>query len=375
MTNAVNLASAAGTGFAFRNRIINGDMRIDQRNNGASVGTSSGTSGYSLDRWFYENSQTSKFTMQRNAGGVTPPSYFDNYLGVTSSSAYTVLASDYFHIGQRIEGVNVSDLGWGAIGALSVTLSFWVRSSLTGTFGGAIRNRLGTRSYPFTFTITNANTWEFKTVTIPGDTTGTWDKDSVSGLQLTFGIGTGSTYLAAAGSWAAGNYISATGATSVVGTNGATFYLTGVQLEVGSVATPFERRPYGQELALCQRYFCKSSSLNVVPVNGAAYATAGMFFSSVAGAYLTTAAYTPFMKFPVTMRTEPATITIYNTNLPSPSTAGQWSIFSPSGGVWYNCSVSVQSVTQEGWAAALAGSWGSSGGLPLYGAWAASAEL
>ena len=238
----------------FRNRIINGNMAIDQRNAGASISTASGTSGYSLDRWFYENSQTSKFTMQQNAGAISAPVGFKNYLGCTSLSAYSVLSGDYFHIGQRIEGYNVTDLGWGASGASPVTLSFWVRSSLTGTFGGAVRNALGTRSYPFVFSISSANTWEQKTITIPGDTSGTWATDNSAGLQITFGLGTGSTYSGTAGSWASSNYISATGATSVVGTNAATFYITGVQLEKGLIATPFEVRSYGTELALCQRY-------------------------------------------------------------------------------------------------------------------------
>jgi len=287
MTNAVNLASAAGTGFAFRNRIINGDMRIDQRNAGASVGTGSGSSGYSVDRWFHEYSQVSKFTLQQNAGAVSPPAGFRGYLGATSSSAYSVAAGDYFIVGQRIEGLNMSDLWWGTSSAATVTLSFWVRSSLTGTFGGAIRNRVGARSYPFTYSVASANTWEFKTITIAGDTSGSWDTDNSIGLHLSFGLGVGSTYSASGGSWQAGNFLSATGATSVVGTNGATLYITGVQLEVGSVATPFERRLYGQELALCQRYYARSGSIYVTNQTAATVAVTGQG------------------SFPVTMRTSP----------------------------------------------------------------------
>ena len=135
-----------------------------------------------------------------------------------------------------------------------MTLSVWVRSSLTGTFGGALQNEANTRSYPFSFTVNSANTWEYKTVTIPGDTIGTWETNNGSGIKVRFNLGAGSSKSGAAGAWAGADYRSSTGATSVVGTSGATFYITGVQLEAGSVATPFERRPYGTELALCQRY-------------------------------------------------------------------------------------------------------------------------
>ncbi len=237
-----------------RNRIINGDMRIDARNAGASV-TVTTSNEYTLDRWQAGATASSKFTVQQNAGSVTPPAGFTNYLGCTSSAATSLAAGDYYLVQQKVEGFNVSDLAWGTANASSVTLSFWVRSSLTGTFGGAIQNSAGNRSYPFTYSISSANTWEKKTITIPGDTSGTWLTTNGIGLYLLFGLGVGSTFSGTAGAWAGSNFLSATGATSVVGTNGATFYITGVQLEPGSVATPFERRSYGQELALCQRYF------------------------------------------------------------------------------------------------------------------------
>jgi len=257
MTNAVNLASAAGTGFAFRNRIINGDMRIAQRYGGTSVTSVVSFFGaYSLDRWGSLATAASKYTFQQNAGAVTPPSGFQNYIGITSSSAYSLSVGDYFGIGQRVEGFNFADANWGTANAQSVTLSFWVRSSLTGTFGAAVQNSAQTRSYPFTYTVNAANTWEYKTITIPGDTSGTWiGATNGIGLSLIFGIGVGTTYSGPANTWAGANYVSATGSTSVVGTNGATFYLTGVQLEVGSAATPFERRLIDQELAMCKRYY------------------------------------------------------------------------------------------------------------------------
>jgi hypothetical protein len=241
-----------------RNRIINGDMRIDQRNAGASV-TASTTSArtYALDRWGYYTTAASKFTIQQNAGSVTPPAGFTNYLGITSSSAYSISSSDLILLQHVIEGYNFSDLAFGSANAKSVTLSFWVRSSLTGTFGGSIVNLAGNRAYPFTYSISASNTWEQKTITIAGDTSGTWLTSNDLGAHVNFQLGVGSTYTGASGSWAGSAYWGATGATSVVGTNGATFYITGVQLEAGSVATPFERRSYGQELALCQRYYQK----------------------------------------------------------------------------------------------------------------------
>ena len=248
----------------FKNRIINGGMTIDQRNAGASV-TIATNGTYVVDRWANLMSQASKYSVQQNSGGVTPPSGFSNYMGVTSLSAYSVLAGDFFYTLQAIEGFNWADVAWGTASAQAVTLSFWVRSSLTGTFGGALRQYSGARSYPFTFTIFAANTWEYKTITIPGDTSGTWVTNNSGSLQVIFGLGVGSTYSGTAGSWAAADYRSATGATSVVGTNGATFYITGVQLEKGTVATPFEFRSIGQELALCQRYYEKSYSQSVVP--------------------------------------------------------------------------------------------------------------
>ena len=254
MTQANILAQLGSTsGPTFRNRIINGAMVIDQRNAGASVSNINGIV-YSVDRWLTQGSVASKFTAQQNAGSVTPPVGFANYLGITSSSAYSVSSGDYFSIGQKIEGYNIADLGWGTANAKTITVSFWVYSSLTGTFGAVIQNNTVNRTYPFTYSIPVANTWTQISVPVAGDTAGTWATTNSSGIFLQFGLGVGSTYSGTAGSWSSNNYVSATGATSVVGTNGATFYITGVQLEVGSSATGYEYRMYGQELALCQRY-------------------------------------------------------------------------------------------------------------------------
>jgi hypothetical protein len=276
---------------SFKNRIINGDMRIDQRNAGASV-TITNTSDvtYTLDRWLAFGTAASKFSVQQNAASVTPPVGFSNYLGVTSLSAYSVSSSDSFSLGQSIEGFNSADLGWGTANAQSITISFWVRSSLTGTFGGAIRNSAVNRSYPFTYTISAANTWEQKSVTIAGDTSGTWiGATNGVGIRVGFGLGQGSTFSGTAGAWASSNLNNATGATSVVGTSGATFYVTGIQLEKGSTATAFDYRPYGTELQLCQRYFFKGQPFD------------GMFM----GAITTGNTYYCNYAMPVTMRTNP----------------------------------------------------------------------
>jgi hypothetical protein len=247
-----SVAIGQGNASIMKNRIINGAMVIDQRNAGASV---SGNSVYTLDRWSANSSVVNKYTVQQNAGSVTPPVGFTNYLGITSSSAYSVAASDYFFLSQLIEGFNVADLGYGTANAKTVTLSFQVYSSLTGTFGGSFRNSAGSRGYPFSYSIPVANTWTTISITIAGDTTGTWLTTNGIGIECIFGLGVGSNLSGTAGAWAAGNKISSTGATSVVGTSGATFYITGVQLEVGSSATGFEYRLYNQELSACQRYY------------------------------------------------------------------------------------------------------------------------
>jgi hypothetical protein len=295
----------------FRNRILNGGMVIDQRNAGASVTPANGD--FTLDRWAVIVTQSSKFSVQRNAGSVTPPVGFSNYLGVTSLSAYSVTSGDIFALAQRIEGFNFADMSWGTANAQAITMSFWVRSSLTGTFGGALQNDAENRGYPFSFTISAANTWEQKTVTVPGDTTGTWvGATNGVGVRVLFNLGCGATRSNTAGAWAAGDFRAPTGAVSVVGTSGATFYITGVQLEAGSVATPFERRPYGTELALCQRYYYKFAPGG----DGKAFGTGQAFSTTTAGMSTT---------FPTTMRIAPSA-------LEQSGTASDYGILSAGGG-------------------------------------------
>ena len=285
--NDGTLQSSAPVG---KNLIINGNMAIDQRNAGASVTPTNGA--YTLDRFVTFLTAVSKFSIQQDAGAVTSPAGFTNYLGVTSLSSYAVGASDYFTIGQNIEGFNISDLAWGTADAKTVTLSFWVRSSLTGTFGGALVNSGNNRSYPFTYTISTANTWEQASITITGDTTGTWLTNNGIGIKLRFGLGAGATNSGTAGSWSGSTYFTATGATSVVGTSGATFYITGVQLEAGTTASDFENLQYGTQLSLCQRYYQQ-------------YGSAGITTPVAAGVWFSTTQVLAFFPFIMEMRTAP----------------------------------------------------------------------
>jgi len=285
-----------------KNRIINGAMTIDQRNAGASVTPTSGQ--YTLDRWQALLSQASKFSVLQNSGSIAAPDGFNNYLGVLSSSAYSLTSTDFFTIGQPIEGFNVADLNWGTANAKTVTLSFWVWSSLTGTFGGVIQNQITVsgRYYPFTYSIPVGSTWTKISVTIAGDTSGTWNKTNSTGMYVNFGLGVGSTYSSTAGSWTGTYTLGATGATSIVSSNAARWNITGVQLEVGSTDTSFDYRPYGTELALCQRYlpaFISESTLDAL--NNAV-------ITSTTTAYVT-------LRHPVTSRTRPTGVTASATNI------------------------------------------------------------
>jgi len=272
-TTTINGVTPTAYNTIGKNLIINGAMEIDQRLSGTVS-----ASGFLVDRFYLGQSQSSKGSATVQTADV--PVGFASALKYTSSSSYSVVSTDYFFINQKIEGLNLKHLNWGSANAKTITVSFWVKSSLTGTFGGAIRNSSFNYNYPFEYTISSANTWEQKSVTISGPTSGTWLTTNGTGLDLWFSLGMGSAYSDTAGSWTATLGLgSSTGATSVVGTNAATFLITGVQLEVGSVATEFERRPYGMELALCQRYYEKSYSIDVVPgtatANGLVYMSTG----------------------------------------------------------------------------------------------------
>jgi hypothetical protein len=244
------------TGIGY-NRIINGAMVIDQRNAGASVSING---SFAVDRWSFGRDGG---TVAVSRSTVAPAGFINSLL-FSVTTGYSPTSAQQNNIRQFVEGFNVSDLGWGTANASTITLSFWVRSSLTGTFAGSLINSAYDRSYVFSYTIASANTWEQKTVTISGDTSGTWLTDNGTGIRVFFDMGSGSNYNATAGVWSAGEKRNVSGAVQPITTTGATFYITGVQLEKGSTATSFDYRPYGTELALCQRYFQTSYFGNAV---------------------------------------------------------------------------------------------------------------
>jgi hypothetical protein len=288
--NDASTQSTAASGFGFKNRIINGAMMLDQRNAGASVSLVSAQT-YNIDRWFTSEDTDGAMTIQQST--VAPTGFSHSALLTTTTADSSLGSTQNAYFGQKIEGFNTADLMWGTANAQTITLSFWVRSSLTGTFGGAITNSSFTRGYPFTYTISSANTWEQKSITVAGDTTGTWvGATNGAGIQLLWGLGAGSSLSGTAGAWAATGYISATGAVSVIGTLNATWYITGVQLEKGSTATSFDYRPYGTELQLCQRYFYADRA----PATGIGLC-AGVCFTSSGPLYV--------YRYPVIMRTSP----------------------------------------------------------------------
>jgi hypothetical protein len=278
-----------------RNRIINGAMVIDQRNAGAAITAS----GFPVDRFGSAFSTDGAFSAQQDSSA---PAGFTNSVKCTTTTADASLsASQYWFFRQRIEGYNVADLGFGTAAAKTITLSFWVRSSLTGTFSGSVLNGDTNRSYPFNYTISAADTWEQKSVTIAGDTSGTWNKTNGNGMVVAWSLGIGSNFQGTANAWGAAEAYGTAGSVSVIGTLSATWYVTGVQLEVGTQATSFEYRQYQQELALCQRYFWTSGA----GAGGVAYSMhgTGMVHDSDSSDI--------FVQFPVNMRASP-TVTFSN---------------------------------------------------------------
>lgn len=348
--------TAAMSSSFLRNRIINGDMRVDQRNAGAAVTASTGT--YTLDRWKAYDLSDAVFTVQQDSSA---PTGFVNSAKVTITTAdVSIGAAQYNYFAQFIEGLNVSDLAWGTASAQSVALSFWVRSSVTGTFGGAFANSAYNRSYPFTYSISVANTWEQKTVTVAGDTSGTWLTTNGIGIEVYFDLGTGTDNTGTSGAWVGAGNIGADSTVQLATTLNATWYITGVQLEVGTVATPFERQIYNAQLAQCMRYFCKSYDLATVP--GTATNTGASATTIYSAAFNGTG--TLNLIFPVEMRSAP---TVVNYSSVNASTTGKCS--SPT--VDYNVNAANANTRQAYVSATSSGG----NGTQLFYQWTAAIEL
>jgi hypothetical protein len=284
------------------NRIINGDMRIDQRNGGGVIGVTSGTPAYALDRFFSSGSQVGKLNMNRAPGATTSAVGFPYYLNISSLTAYTPLATDAFGINQAIEGDMISDLLWGTANAHSVTLSFWANTTVPGTYSGSIANGDGSRSYPFTFDLTG--TLQKIIINIPGDIIGTWTLNSNGRAMLVrWDMGSGVNFRGAAGAWQNGNIVGVTGSVSLVSNNGASFSLTGVKLEIGNIATIFNQQSLAKRLIDCQRYFntsyLGSGAIGTLTANGMIQ----YFFNGVSTATLMRGV--AMIYFPVSMRAAP----------------------------------------------------------------------
>jgi len=292
-TAADSISNSAGSPYGFKNRIINGAMAIDQRNSGSST-TPSGDA-YNLDRWQAASGTAgSWFTFQQSN---VVPANFTYSLSILSTGANSVSSGSIYVLQQRIEGYNVADLGYGSSDAKPITISFWIRGSVTGTYGLVVTNGAMTRAYPITYTINSANTWEYKIVTISGDTSGTWLKDNGIGMRLVFQLGTGSSNTLTAGTgWVtpSGGAYGVTGTTNLSATNAATLYITGVQVEKGSQATAFDYRDYGNELRLCQRYYYQRNIIST-----------STDYIAVLQCFNTGGVYGKLFDLPVTMRATP----------------------------------------------------------------------
>jgi hypothetical protein len=366
MTQAAQLAQygANNVGLSFKNRIINGDMSIDQRNAGASVTLNGSLGQYGVDRFAYNTSQASRLTAQQST--TVPVGFYTSNL-ITVSSAATIGSGDYFTMFQHIEANNVSDLNFGTANAKTVTLSFWVRSSVTGTFVFGLLNSSLNRTYLATYTISAANTWEQKSVTIAGDTTGTWTAGGNGiGMTVRFDLGSGSSGMGTANAWQSSNVWSVSGSASstFAAQSGATFFITGLQLEVGSVATSFDYLPYGTELMLCQRYFeTNYPAGNAVGSSTASYTGLQMNLINPANGIT----YVP-LQCNVQKRAN-ATWTVYTYT----GTVGQWH-FGVANATETAAAVSVNNMGDK-MAMIYLSSTPASNQNTMYGRWVASAEL
>lgn len=291
ISSALGSSALLPAGLGFRNKVINGAMVVAQR--GTAAVTGSASAQYPVDRFVVYNG-TGTVTFQQSS---VAPTGFSNSIVATVTGTGSYGTGGYTEIGHHIEGYNVADLAWGTAGAKPVVLSFWCRSSVTGSYNVAFQNGAQNRSYVATFTVSAANTWEYKTIYVNGDTTGTWTTDNTAGLKIWFNLGMGTNYDTTGNVWGAGNLGSTSGTVDFAANSGATFYLTGFQLEQNYQPTPFEQRPIGIELQLCQRYYWKWVSANSGDVYVASYIPVGgrMNFT---------------VPLPVPMRTRPTSATL-----------------------------------------------------------------
>ena len=265
VTGIVAATSFSGSGenltrttpYSHRNIIINGKADVFQRVLGGSqISCNAGSNFYCMDRWYARGESSlgvfSLIQQDISSEGIGAP----HAIRVNVTTNVTPASGDVYKIAQRIEGKNIGHLSFGTSGARTITLSFLVKSSVTGTHGGSLMNSAQNRSFPFTYTISNPDTWEQKSITIPGDTGGTWLINTGIGLELNFDMGSGSAKRGTAGgAWIAARAEGANGTVQLISTSNANWYVTKVQIEEGSTATPFEHRSYGDELRRCQRYF------------------------------------------------------------------------------------------------------------------------
>jgi hypothetical protein len=324
ISSSLGSSALLPAGLGFRNMVINGNFAIDQRNAGVAQSGQT-TDFYAVDRFVCSVNASGNFTGQQVALstlGGTQPAGFTYALGCTAASGRTAAAGDVYGLRHRIEGFNSAQLSWGASNAKSVTLSFWVRSSVTGTYNVGFFNAAANRSLVTSYTIITANTWEYKTIFVTGDATGTWGIGNGVGVEIFWDLGSGSTYnVSTLNTWTAGIFVTSAASTKWIATASATFYITGVQLEQNYQPTPFEQRPIGVELELCQRY-CISRKTDYAITNGWT-TTNGQKWMSVS--------------LPTTMRIAPNT-TIYD----ALGTAGKVSTLDSGGSGTNNVTVGFQ---------------------------------
>jgi len=303
VVSSINSGPVSGA----RNRIINGDMRIDQRN--AVTTLSSNIPAFTVDRW--QASHNSTGAIQVAKSGDYPSTFSSSLLYDVTTADTSIAAGEYAQIVQPVEGFNVSDLSWGSASAQYVTLSFWVKSTTIGTYCASLRNKVTDRSYVAEYSVSSANTWEKKIITIPGDTSGTWDTDNTTGIFVSFTFATGTTYQTTANAWAAGNFIGTSNQVNLLASATNEIRITGVQLEPGTVATPFERRSYGAELALCQRYYYR--------------------FTKSLGLSYTISTPLDRVQYPVTMRSAPTLDASNNSYAVGAGSAGTVAVYNQTG--------------------------------------------